>query len=179
MAGVGATLAALPFIKSLNPSERTKANKSDYRYVNIEKLAPGQVLSVSGVFKSIVILRRSESTLERLMQHNDNLLDPESNDSVQPATAKNPFRSIRPDILVVNNLCTHLGCSVAHSPAAKNNIHFADGGFFCPCHGAKYDQAGRVYKNMPAPKNLEVPNYEFIDENTLKIEVREGFSLFN
>ena len=173
--GIGATIASLPFIKSLSPSERAKANRFSFIDVNIKKLREGQLLSINDYLRPIMILRRSEDTLNELMNNSDKLADPNSTESLQPESSKNIYRSLRPDILVVENICTHLGCAVAYSPKDKELEYFPEGGFFCPCHGATYDLSGRVYKNMPAPTNLTVPSYEIVNETTIRIEIENSF----
>jgi len=175
VAGIGATIASLPFIKSMNPSERAKTNRHLHIDVNIEKLKEGQILSVRDTLRPILILRRSHETLTELAKNNSNLADPHSMESVQPESSKNIYRSLRPDILVVENICTHLGCAVAYSPKDGEKEYFSEGGFFCPCHGSTYDHAGRVHKNMPAPTNLTIPKYEMIDENTIRVEIENSF----
>jgi len=175
IAGIGATLATLPFLKSMSPSERAKNNRYSYIDVNIEKLEEGQVLSIRDTLRPVLILKRSYETLTELAKNNSSLADPHSKESIQPESSKNIYRSLRPDLLVVENICTHLGCAVAYSPKDGEKEFYAEGGFFCPCHGSVFDHAGRVHKNMPAPTNLTIPNYEMIDENTIRVEIENRF----
>ncbi len=174
--GAGAMLASIPFIASLKkPEHRTK---QIYKDVDITKLEPGQMLSVTGMDRPIYILKRTQTMLDDLLTPNNDLLDPYSNnDSSQPKAMKTTLRSLRPDIFVADGLCTHLGCSVAYHPPGENTDfgHDDDNGlFFCPCHGAKYDLAGRVVKNVPAPKNLVIPNYRFLSDNVIRLELNEN-----
>jgi len=175
LAGIGGTIASLPFIKSMGPSERAKNNRFSHIDVNIEKLKEGQVLSIKDTLRPILIIKRSNETLRELEKNESILEDPYSMESIQPEISKNRYRSLRPDILVVENICTHLGCAVAYSPKDSEREFFSEGGFFCPCHGAAYDHAGRVYKNMPAPTNLPIPKYEIVDENTIRVEIENSF----
>jgi ubiquinol-cytochrome c reductase iron-sulfur subunit len=133
-------------------------------------MVDGQLLAVHWPFGpgTVYILKRSQETLQTLGIGDRILADPSSDESEQPESAKNPFRSLRPDFLVIAAHCTHLGCNVGHVPKGQNEW-FPTGGFMCPCHGSKYDFSGRVHKNMPAPFNLAVPSYRFIDENTIQL----------
>lgn len=172
---VGATgvgFAAVPFIESWMPSAKAKAVGAPVR-VNFGALQPGQVLKVLWRGQTIGILRRTQESLDLLATMDDRLRDPESGQSEQPAFAKNEVRAARPEYLVVNMICTHLGCvpqvvpQVGPQPWDEN----WNGGFYCPCHKSKFDMAGRVYKGVPAPTNLRIPPYHFIDDQTLVIGV--------
>lgn len=167
IAGAG---VATPFLRSMMPSERAKAAGAPVE-VDISKLEPGMLLTVEWRGKPIWVLRRTEAMLETLEQLNAQLADPDSLREQQPAYAKNLTRSIKPEILVVEGVCTHLGCS----PTYRKDIAPADlgadwlGGFFCPCHGSKFDLAGRVYSGVPAPSNLVVPPHTYLSDNRLLI----------
>jgi ubiquinol-cytochrome c reductase iron-sulfur subunit len=169
---VGTGIAAVPFIKSWNPSARAQAVGAPVE-VNIGKLEVGQILKVQWRGQTIGILRRSAEMLESLNQVITELRDPDSAESDQPGYAANANRALRPEFLVVNMHCTHLGCvpqtipEVGAQPFDENWM----GGFYCPCHKSKFDTAGRVYKAVPAPTNLRVPPYSFLDDKTLLIGV--------
>jgi ubiquinol-cytochrome c reductase iron-sulfur subunit len=171
VAGGIATIAwATPFIMSMMPSERAKAAGAPVE-VDISKLEPGMLLLVGWRGKPVWVLKRTSEMLATLSKLNDKLADPNSEKEQQPEYAKNSTRSIKPEILVTTGICTHLGCS----PVFRKEIAPADlgpdwlGGFFCPCHGSKFDLAGRVYKNVPAPTNLVVPPHTYLSENLLLI----------
>jgi ubiquinol-cytochrome c reductase iron-sulfur subunit len=169
LAGVSATAVSIPFIKSLYPPSH---KGPPYLDIDISKLRDGQMFSVSWKNKPLYILKRSQFVLDALQNSNSELLDEDSVVSIQPIEAQNPLRSIRPDIFVAWGVCTHLGCSVSHNPPGQNadiGEPFARGVWFCPCHGSVYDLAGRVYKNAPAQRNLDIPKYEFIDDNTIRV----------
>tara|TARA_B100000686_G_scaffold303627_1_gene340610 strand:+ start:662 stop:1267 length:606 start_codon:yes stop_codon:yes gene_type:complete len=168
--GVACTAWATPFILSMMPSERAKAAGAAVE-VDISKLEPGMLLLVEWRGKVVWILNRTSEMLANLPKLESELTDPNSEKDQQPEYAKNLTRSIRPEILVTTGVCTHLGCS----PVYRKEIAPADlgpdwmGGFFCPCHGSKFDLAGRVYKNVPAPTNLLVPPHIYLSENILLI----------
>lgn len=168
--GVACAGVATPFLLSMMPSERAKAAGAPVE-VDISKLEPGMLLMVEWRGRVVWILRRTEEMLGTLKKLEDQLADPASEKDQQPAYAKNETRSIKPEILVVEGVCTHLGCS----PVFRKDVAPADlgadwlGGFFCPCHGSKFDLAGRVYKHVPAPTNLVVPPYIYLSENQLVI----------
>ena len=172
-AGIAGTVAAIPFIRSLSPAKHV--NPPDHGLtIRFPKLAEGDMIAVSPQGIPIYILKRTPKQIDALYRANAKLRDPESLESSQPDSMTNQLRSLKPEIFVAYGLCTHLGCSVANRSPGDDNwrqepIFNETGGFFCPCHGAVYDAAGRVYKNMPAPKNLRVPDYEFIDETTIRI----------
>jgi ubiquinol-cytochrome c reductase iron-sulfur subunit len=175
MGGVGAVASAVPFLASFQPSARTKAIGAPVE-VNITKLEPGQRITEQWRGKPVWIVRRSNDTLARLETDVDLLRDPGSEEEQQPSYARNPFRSVEPEFLVVVGLCTHLGCSPTYlAPGAPNQLGSDwHGGFFCPCHGSKFDLSGRVFKGVPALLNLLVPPYKFKDTHTLIIGVDEG-----
>ena len=174
LAGVG-TLAG-SFVASMRPSARARAAGAPVE-VDISLLKEGQMLVVEWRGKPVWIVRRSNQMLSGLGQLRGQLADPDSDIAQQPEYAQNEFRSIRPDILVVLGVCTHLGCAptknfeIGASSGLSNDWL---GGFFCPCHGSKFDLAGRVYKNVPAPTNLEVPPHSFLSEGRVLIGVSEN-----
>ena len=168
--GVGALATAVPFVSSLLPSAKTKAIGGPVE-VDIGGLKPGEMKIEKWRGKPVWILRRSEASLADLNDMADILRDPDSDVEQQPAYAKNDYRSVNPEYLVVVGLCTHLGCSPTYLARNANHEFGADwkGGFFCACHGSKFDLAGRVYKGVPAPANLVVPKYQFISESKILI----------
>ena len=160
--GAGAGVAvAIPFAFSMKPSARALAAGAPVEYP-IDKIEPGQQVTVEYRGAPHWIIRRTPEMLAQLAKNDPLLADPKSEDSLQPAFAKNEYRSKTPEILVLKGVCTHLGCS----PTYRKEIGPADlglewpGGFFCPCHQSKFDMAGRVFKGMPAPKNLVVTPYQ-------------------
>jgi len=169
---VGAGFAAVPFIKSWKPSARAQAVGAPVQVV-LDGLDPGQMMKVQWRGQTIGILRRTPETLGFLAEVDNDLRDPDSQESEQPAFAQNESRALNEEYLVVNMHCTHLGCvpqvlpQVGPQPFEEN----WKGGFFCPCHKSKFDMAGRVYKGVPAPTNLKIPPYSFIDDSTLIIGV--------
>lgn len=171
--GVGAGFAAVPFIASFQPSARAKAIGAPVE-VDISKLEPGQRLIQKWRGKPVWIVRRTPEMIDGLKKFDAGVLrDPASDGSAQPSYAKNEWRSEKPEYLVLVGVCTHLGCSPSFVPelTAAGMGDPWNGGFFCPCHGSKFDLAGRVYMGVPAPSNLEVPPYEFISETRLVIGV--------
>ena len=168
--GIASVAWATPFVLSMMPSERAKAAGAPVE-VDISKLEPGMLLLVEWRGKVVWILSRTPEMLATLPTLDGIVSDPNSEREQQPEYAKNLTRSIRPEILVTTGVCTHLGCS----PVYRKEIAPADlgpdwlGGFFCPCHGSKFDLAGRVYKNVPAPTNLLVPPHIYLSENALLI----------
>jgi ubiquinol-cytochrome c reductase iron-sulfur subunit len=169
---VGTGLAAVPFIQSWNPSARAQAVGAPVE-VNIGKMEHGQLIKVQWRGQTIGILRRTPEMLEDLNEVIDRLRDPDSAESDQPGYATNANRAIRPEFLVVNMHCTHLGCVPQLVPQVGPQPYDDDwkGGFYCPCHKSKFDVAGRVYKSVPAPTNLRIPPYSFLDDQTLILGV--------
>ncbi|MFT5138672.1 MAG: ubiquinol-cytochrome c reductase iron-sulfur subunit [Lysobacterales bacterium] len=169
---VGTGLAAVPFIQSWNPSARAQAGGAPVE-VNIGKMEHGQLVKVQWRGQTIGILRRTPEMLEGLNEVIDRLRDPDSEESDQPSYAVNASRAIRPEFLVVNMHCTHLGCVPQLKPQVGPQPFDDDwkGGFYCPCHKSKFDVAGRVYKAVPAPTNLRIPPYSFLDDQTLILGV--------
>lgn len=170
--GIATVGVATPFMLSMMPSERAKAAGAPVE-VDVSKLEPGQLLMVEWRGKVVWVLDRTQKMLETLdqLEQEGALADPDSERDQQPEYAKNSTRSIKPEFLVVVGLCTHLGCS----PVYRKDIAPEDlgpdwlGGFFCPCHGSKFDLAGRVYKNLPAPTNLIVPPHAYLSDSLLLI----------
>ena len=170
VAGGAASLgAAGPFVASMFPSERAKAAGAPIE-VDISAIAPGEMKIFEWRGKPVWVIRRTQNMLAALKK-STGLTDPASKSSQQPAYAANEYRSLKPDVMVMEGVCTHLGCSPQiRSPEAKAEMG-ADwaGGFYCPCHGSKFDMAGRVFRGAPAPTNLPVPPYTFLSDSTLLI----------
>lgn len=168
--GVAGAAIATPFLLSMMPSERAKAAGAPVE-VDISKLEPGMLLMVEWRGRVVWVLNRTPEMLETLEKVEDELADPNSEKNQQPEYARNRTRSIKPAILVTEGVCTHLGCS----PVFRKDIAPADlgpdwlGGFFCPCHGSKFDLAGRVYKHVPAPTNMVVPPHVYLSDSRLLI----------
>ncbi|MFC1681655.1 ubiquinol-cytochrome c reductase iron-sulfur subunit [Pseudomonadota bacterium] len=172
---VGGIFVATPFVLSMTPSERAKAAGAPVE-IDISKLKPGQMVKEIWRGKPVWVVNRTPEMIESLTTIDDELQDPNSERSVQPSDTKNEYRSEKPEILVLIGICTHLGCSPVQKFAIGPASGISDdwpGGFFCPCHGSKFDMAGRVYKNVPAPDNLEVPPYKFLND-TLILVGEEG-----
>ena len=167
---VGAGFVAVPFIASMQPSARAKAAGAPVE-ADISKLEVGQMLRVKWRGKPVWIVRRSPEMLESLAALEQELRDPLSNDSEQPEYAKNPSRAIKPEYFLAVGICTHLGCSPTYRPEVAPADLGADwkGGFFCPCHGSRFDLAGRVYQGVPAPLNLAIPRHQYLSETLLLI----------
>jgi len=163
---VGTGAVAVPFVKSWNPSARARSAGAPVE-ADISKLEPGQQIIFKWQGKPVWVVRRDDKALASLPEVADNLRDAASDESIQPEYATNEHRSIKPEYLVIVGICTHLGCSPSYRP----NMIEADfqGGFFCPCHGSKFDFAGRVYTGVPAPTNLEVPPHYYIDDGLILI----------
>ncbi len=169
--GVGACFAAVPFVASFQPSARAKATGAPVE-VDIGKLEPGQRIIQKWRGKPVWIVRRTPKMVESLKQTDGGILrDPESQESEQPEYAQNAWRSQNPEYLVLVGICTHLGCSPTFvpDPGAEGMGEGWHGGFFCPCHGSKFDLSGRVYTGVPAPTNMAVPPYRFVTDTRLII----------
>jgi ubiquinol-cytochrome c reductase iron-sulfur subunit len=167
--GVGAAGAAVPFIASWNPSERAKSAGAPVE-VDISKLEPGQLIRVEWRGKPVWVINRTQKMLEQMKAHEGQLRDPQSEEPQQLDSAKNEYRSKRPEIFVAVGICTHLGCSPSFFNGGFGEfVEGTESGFFCPCHGSKFDMAGRVFQAVPAPLNLEIPPYTFIDETTILV----------
>jgi ubiquinol-cytochrome c reductase iron-sulfur subunit len=174
--GVGTAFALVPFVSSMQPSAKAQAIGAPVE-VDIGKLEPGQLLTVQWRGKPVWIVYRTQEVLSALAGLEGQLRDPKSeNKDQQPGYATNATRSIRPEILVLVGICTHLGCS----PTFRPELAPADlgpewrGGFFCPCHGSRFDLAGRVYQGVPAPTNLEVPPHAYLSDTRLIIGIDQG-----
>jgi ubiquinol-cytochrome c reductase iron-sulfur subunit len=175
-AGAGAAATAVPFVASFKPSARAQALGAPVER-DVSKLEPGGMVKVEWRGKAIYIVRRTQSMLDDLEGMAALLEDPNSEVAEQqPEYATNTWRSIYPEYLVVEGVCTHLGCA----PTARFELGPADlgadwlGGFFCPCHGSKFDLAGRVFKSVPAPSNLKVPPHRYVNDTTILIGVDSG-----
>ena len=168
--GIAGVAVATPFMLSMMPSERAKAAGAPVE-VDISRLEEGLLLMVEWRGRVVWILKRTPEMLETLVTLEGELADPNSEKDQQPDYAKNQARSIKPEILVVVGLCTHLGCSPVYRKEVAPEDLGADwlGGFFCPCHGSKFDLAGRVYKNLPAPTNLVVPPHTYLSDSRILI----------
>jgi len=177
-AGAGAVATAVPFVASFKPSARAQALGAPVER-DVSKLEPGAMIKAEWRGRAIFILRRTDAMLARLDDVADELEDPNSEVSdQQPDYAANSHRSIYPEYLVVEGVCTHLGCA----PTPRFEVAPADlgadwpGGFFCPCHGSKFDLAGRVFKGVPAPYNLKVPPHRYVNPTTILIGADSGSS---
>lgn len=169
----GAVGVATPFLGSWNPSAKAKAAGAPVK-ADISKLEPGQMIVVEWRGKPVYVVRRTPETIEALSGLDGQLRDPQSAQSVQPSYVDKQNRAINPEILVLLGLCTHLGCAPKYRPevgAADLGGAEWQGGFFCPCHGSKFDLAGRVMLGVPAPYNLEVPPHSFEGDNILVVGV--------
>ncbi|MGH8245816.1 MAG: ubiquinol-cytochrome c reductase iron-sulfur subunit [Gammaproteobacteria bacterium] len=170
--GIGAVATAVPFISTMTPSAKAKAIGAPIE-AEIGDLKPGERKIEKWQGKPVWILRRKEDQLARLPELNDEVRDPDSEVDQQPDYARNVHRSIKPEYLIVIGLCTHLGCSPTFVPKDDAQAHGlpADwkGGFFCPCHGSRFDLAGRVFKDVPAPTNLIVPPHQYLSESQVLI----------
>jgi ubiquinol-cytochrome c reductase iron-sulfur subunit len=167
--GVASVGAAVPFVASMWPSERAKAAGAPVE-ADISKLLPGELGVYEWRGKPVWVLRRTKEMLDSLKKAEDKLSDPKSDVPEQPAYAKNATRSIKPEYVVLVGICSHLGCSPTAKTEPKGDLGPEwDGGFYCPCHGSKFDLAGRVFKGAPAPVNLEVPPHVFLSDTTILI----------
>lgn len=171
--GLGVVGAAVPFVASWQPSAKARALGAPVT-VDISKLKPGEMLGPVPAWRGqpIFVLLRTDEMIQGLEEHTGELADPNSaNAEMQPSYAQNPWRSKRPEVGVYVGLCTHLGCSPKYYGEVEPQPFDPDwqGGFFCPCHGSRFDLAGRVVKGVPAPDNLPVPPYQFLSENVVLI----------
>lgn len=168
--GVGIAAAAVPFVASFQPSARARALGAPVE-VDISKLEVGAYMKVEWRGRAVMLVNRTPSMLSTLAEIAPRLADPGSEASQQPTYATNEYRSRRPELLVVEGVCTHLGCV----PIPRFEVAPVDlgadwiGGFYCPCHGSRFDLAGRVFSGVPAPTNLTIPPYTFINDNTLLV----------
>ena len=168
--GVAAAGAGAPFVLSLMPSERAKAAGAPVE-VDVSDIEPGMMISIEWQGKPVWIVRRTKEMLSMLAGHDDELADPKSSVPQQPDYCNNPYRSIKPEFLVVLGVCTHLGCSPTYRPEVAPVDLGAGwpGGWFCPCHGSRFDLAARVYKGAPAPTNLIIPPHKYLSDGRLLV----------
>lgn len=170
MTGLGVAFTAVPFISTWWPTARAQAAGAPVE-ADISKLEVGQQMTVPWRGKPVWIIRRSQATIDSLKDEHLSLRDPESHADQQPEYARNLYRSIKPEYLVLVGICTHLGCSPKYRPGVGEVDPSWPGGFYCPCHGSKFDLAGRVFTGVPAPLNLPVPPYQFVDDSHILIGV--------
>ena len=173
---VGAGYMAVPFLSQMQPSAKAMAAGAPVE-VDLSKMETGQLIRIAWRGKPVWVLNRTPEVLATLVTLDSKLADPQSVESSQPESSKNSMRSIKPEIFVAVGLCTHLGCSPTFRPEVAPNDLGPDwkGGFFCPCHGSWFDLAGRVFRGVPAPSNLEVPPYRYVNDNLIIIgEDNEG-----
>lgn len=168
--GVGVAFAAAPFISSWFPSAKAQAMGAPVK-IDISKLEPGAQMTVEWRGQPVWVIHRTKAMLDKLPQLDSELRDPRSEQDQQPAYAHNEYRSIKPEYLVLIGICTHLGCVPMYRPEVGSVEPSWQGGFFCPCHGSRFDLAGRVFKGVPAPLNLVVPPYEYISDNVIVVGV--------
>jgi ubiquinol-cytochrome c reductase iron-sulfur subunit len=169
--GVAAVATAVPFVSTLAPSERAKALGAAIE-VDIGDIPPGGLKTVEWRGKPVWVMRRTPEMIAALEGHDEQLADPRSSKDDLPEALHNPGRSERPEVFVAIGICTHLGCSPTSVPAGSANPSVGEhwtGGFFCPCHGSTFDLAGRVFKNKPAPTNLEIPPYRYVSATRIRI----------
>jgi len=174
---VGAGFVAVPFLSSWKPSARAKAMGAPVE-VDVSKLEPGAMLKVEWRGKAIFVLYRTPQMLALLEGVDGSLRDPESKESEQPDFATKPERALKPEYLVLVGVCTHLGCAPLDKFTPGDVTVGPDwpGGFFCPCHGSKFDISGRVFKDVPAPTNLAVPPYQFVSDTRILIGAEKGIA---
>lgn len=171
--GLGAVAVAVPFIKSWNPSAKARAAGAPVE-VDIGKLEDGQMVRVEWRGKPVWVVRRPQSVLDNLPNIDGQLRDPESEEPQQPDYAQNEHRSIKPEYFVAVGICTHLGCSPTYLPDTfSEQVQGVKSGFFCPCHGSKFDMAGRVFQGVPAPLNLVVPKHMYVTETKIMVGLDE------
>ncbi len=166
--GIGLAATAVPFVEYWLPSVDTEAKAAPVT-VDIRALQPKQQLTVSWRGQPVWIIRRTQEMIDDLPKLNGELRDPGSLEDQQPEYAKNLYRSIKPDYFIAIGVCTHLGCIPTYRPDVASISPDWLGGFYCPCHGSRYDLAGRVYKGVPAPLNLVIPRYQYLNDNEIMI----------
>jgi len=173
--GIGGAFAAVPFIASWTPSERAYAIGAPVE-VDVSKIEPGRMIVEKWQGKPVYIVNRTEAALKTLPELDAKLRDPKSLEDQQPDYAQNEYRSRKKDLLVVVGVCTHLGCAPQYRPeVAPVDLGPAwKGGFFCPCHGSRFDLAGRVFQGVPAPLNLLIPPYKYLSDNRIVIGDDKG-----
>lgn len=171
---LGTIAAAWPFLSSMAPSEAARAAGAPVE-ADLSSLPPGGIVTIEWRGRPIWIVHRTDAMLGTLQKVQNNLVDPESSQPQQPEYARNPTRSIKPRYFVAVGICTHLGCIPSYRPNPAGPGEAAEvgadwmGGFYCPCHGSRFDLAGRVYQNVPAPTNLEVPPHTYLSDTRLLI----------
>jgi ubiquinol-cytochrome c reductase iron-sulfur subunit len=172
---VGAGFVAVPFLASWKPSARAKAMGAPVE-VDISRLEPGALMKIEWRGKAVYILHRTPQMLSQLQGMAPQLRDPQSAESEQPEFARNEARAAKPEFLVLVGVCTHLGCAPLEKFTPGDATVSVDwpGGFFCPCHGSKFDLSGRVFKDVPAPTNLPVPPYSYLSDTRLLIGADTG-----
>ncbi|PID48724.1 MAG: ubiquinol-cytochrome c reductase iron-sulfur subunit [Proteobacteria bacterium] len=174
--GAGVAAMATPFLMSMSPSARALAAGAPVE-VDVSKVEPGQLIRVVWQGKPVWVVKRTEAMLATLPKLDDRLRDPASLvETQQPTYAQNPYRSRKPEDLILIGICTHLGCSPTYRPEVAPADLGANwlGGWYCACHGSRFDLAGRVFKNVPAATNLVVPPYYYLDDNTILIGENGG-----
>ena len=162
---VGTVAVAVPFLSSWSPSARAKTAGAPVQ-ADISKLEPGQQIIIKWRGKPVWVVRRDDAALATLAKVAGELRDPESKESKQPEYATNEYRSRKPEYLIIVGICTHLGCSPTYQREITADFQ---GGFFCPCHGSKFDFAGRVYQGVPAPTNLTIPPHYYVSDSVIVI----------
>lgn len=175
---VGTGYLAVPFLAQMQPSVKTMAAGAPVE-IDLSKMETGQLIRVAWRGKPVWVLNRTPEALATLKVVEKELRDTQSNESIQPDNCKNETRAIKPEIFVAVGLCTHLGCSPTFRPelAPPDLGNDWKGGFFCPCHGSRFDLAGRVYSGVPAPTNLEIPPYRYVTDTLIIVgETAEGAS---
>lgn len=167
---VGAGYLAVPFLSQMQPSAKAMAAGAPVE-IDLSKMEPGQLIRAAWRGKPVWVLNRTPDVISTLSTLDSKLADPMSNESLQPEYSKNALRSIKPEIFVAIGLCTHLGCSPTFRPEIAPSDLGSDwkGGFFCPCHGSWFDLAGRVFRGVPAPTNLEIPPYRYVNDSLIVI----------
>jgi ubiquinol-cytochrome c reductase iron-sulfur subunit len=172
---VGAAFALTPFLASWKPSARAKAMGAPVE-VDISKLEAGALMKIEWRGKAVYIVHRTPEMIAALKNNDGRLRDPQSAESDQPLFAKNEARALKPEFLVLVGVCTHLGCAPLDKFSPGDATVSADwpGGFFCPCHGSKFDMSGRVFQGVPAPLNLPVPPYKFVSDTRIMIGAESG-----
>ncbi len=171
--GLGAAAVAVPFIKSWNPSAKAKAAGAPVE-VDVSKLEEGQMVRVEWRGKPVWVVRRSQAIVDALKEHDNQLRDPNSGEEQQPGYAQNTYRSIKPEYFIAVGICTHLGCSPSYLPDSfSEQVQGVKSGFFCPCHGSKFDMAGRVFQGVPAPLNLVIPKHMYLSDTRIVIGLDE------
>ncbi len=172
--GVAVVGTAVPFVAAWQPSERARAIGAPIE-VDISKIEPGQMVTYKWRGQPIWVVSRTPEILDSLPALDERLRDPGSTQEQQPAYARNEFRSIKPELLVLIGICTHLGCSPSYIKQDQAPLGAGwPGGFFCPCHGSMFDYAGRVYAGVPAPTNLVVPPHKYLSDTRILVGVDEG-----